>query len=213
MVYLRLAFAIECAGGLTCLTVEGIGEVRLVELDVDHFSDLWVVARYLFEVALRRLAQVSLGGVLSSLHQPIELDLLQVVASGSLKWVHARVLDRWEVHVVLLLAISQLDLGGFELTLRTATGLLRHLLLTERDATLLTNLLVEFDHVGFGVFAVALTVTVLVDEDLAPEGVLGHIDALLGLEERLAGELLLSSLLASADDAGSLLLDARDEAL
>ena len=122
--------------------------------------------------------------------------------------MHTRVLDRWEVDVIFFLAVGEFDFGGFELALRA----LRYLLLVERYAALLANLLVQFNHVGLGIVTVALIIALLVNENLAPERVLSNVDALLWLEEGAAGELLLPSLLPSLDDPGALLLDSRDQA-
>ena len=145
--------------------------------------------------------------VFAAFHQTIEFELFQIVALWPLEWVHTWVLDRWEVYIVFLFAVGELDFGGFELALRA----LRHLLLAEGNASLLTHLLVQLYHVLLSIIAVGAGVTVLVNEDLPPERVLVDIDALLGLEERLAGELLLSSLLTTSHDASTLLLDACDQ--
>ena len=76
MADLRLTMAVDCPGRLACLSFKRIRKVRLIELDIDHFTDLWIVTCNLLKVALRRLAKVLLGGVLPALHQTIKLDLL-----------------------------------------------------------------------------------------------------------------------------------------
>ena len=111
------------------------------------------------------------------------------------------------MHIVFLFTIGEFNLGRFELTLWA----LRNLLLTERDASLLADLLVELYHVSLGVVSIALTITVLVYEDLSPQWVLTHIDPLLWLKQGLAGELLLASLLSSLHNPGSLFLDTSDQ--
>ena len=131
-----------------------------------------------------------------------------MVASWALQGMHAWVLDRREVNIVLFLTIGELDFGGLELALWA----LRNLLLAERNTALLTNLLIELDHVSFSIITVTIIITLLVNEDLTPQRILGNIDTLLWLKEGAAGELLLSSLLPSFDDPGTLLLDSRDQA-
>ena len=76
MADLRLTLPVDCPGRLACLSFKWIRKVRLIELDIDHFTDLWIVTCNLLEVALRRLSKVSLGGVLPALHQTIKLNLL-----------------------------------------------------------------------------------------------------------------------------------------
>ena len=76
MADLRLTMAVDCPRRLACLSFKRIRKVRLIELDIDHFTDLWIVTCNLLEVALRRLSKVSLGGVLPALHQTIKLNLL-----------------------------------------------------------------------------------------------------------------------------------------
>ena len=95
-----MALAVDSSGSLASFSIKWIREVRLLELNVDHFTNMWVVARDLLKVALCRLAQVPLSRILSALHQAIKLNLLQMVASRSLQRVHARVFDRWEVHII-----------------------------------------------------------------------------------------------------------------
>ena len=105
-----------------------------------------------------------LVGLISPLHQAIKLDLFKVVASWSLLRMHGGVLDRWELDVVLLLAVCELDLGRLKIAGRTQASLF----LTELNAALFADLFVEVYHVGLSIVAVRLAVTVLIDEDLAP---------------------------------------------
>ena len=76
MADLRLTLPVDSPGRLACFSFKWIRKVRLIELDIDHFTDLWIVTCNLLEVALRRLSKVSLGGVLPALHQTIKLNLL-----------------------------------------------------------------------------------------------------------------------------------------
>ena len=131
-----------------------------------------------------------------------------MVASWALQGMHTWVLDWREVNIVLFLAIGELDFGGLELALWA----LRNLFLAERNTALLTNLLIELDHVSFSIITVTIIITLLVNEDLAPQRILGNIDTLLWLEEGAARELLLSPLLPSFDDPGTLLLNSSDQA-
>lgn len=117
--------------------------------------------------------------------------------------MHTGVLNRREVNIVFLFAVGKLYVGRFELTLRAPSDLF----LAEWDTTLLTNLLIEFDHVSFAIIAVTLTVTMFIDEDLPPQRVFCDIDTFRRFEQSLPGELLLSSLLSSLDNSRSFFLN------
>ena len=92
--------------------------------------------------------------------------------------MHTGVLNRWEMDIVFFFAIGELDFGRFKLALRA----LRYLLLAKWYTTLLTNLLVQLNHVSFCIIAITLIFALLVDEDLSPEWILGNIYSLLRLE-------------------------------
>ena len=51
----------------------------------------------------------------------------------------------------------------------------------------------------------------LVNENLSPKWIFTHVDSLLWFEERLAGELLLASLLSSFHDSRALFLNSSDQ--
>jgi hypothetical protein len=68
--------------------VKWIWEVGLIELDVHHFSSFWVITLDFFIVSLGCLAFVALVCLSTLFHEAVELDLLQVVALGSLIWMH-----------------------------------------------------------------------------------------------------------------------------
>ena len=67
---------VNSPSSLARFSLEWIRKIRLIELNVDHFTDLRIVTCNLLEVTLRCLAQMLLGGILPALHQTIKLDLL-----------------------------------------------------------------------------------------------------------------------------------------
>ena len=128
---------------LSSLLFEGVWQVWLLELDIDHVFRLGVVAEDLFEVALCSLLHVLVVCLITPFHESIELELLEMVALGTLLGVHRGVLDRWEVDIVFFLSVCKLNLGTLELTLGTHANLI----LLIGDSLLFANLLVELDDV------------------------------------------------------------------
>ena len=102
---------VDSPGSLAGFFLEWVRQVRPVEVNVDDVSRFGVVTGDLLEIGLGSLASMIRIGFLSALHQAIKLELLQVVALGSLLRVHRGVLDRRQDHVVFFLSVGKFDLG------------------------------------------------------------------------------------------------------